>query len=357
MNCYLGTGALTSTQGFISLNLQLITSPIMPELMIYGTGYTGRLACEYAKSIGLDFILAGRTDNTVKELACTLNVQHCTFSVDDMDAATSALKGIQVLLNCAGPLSRVVGPLVEVCVQNKVHYLDISAELNSYRTVEERNQDAIQAKVMLLPGCGGSVAMLGCLASYALEQVEDAPLSIDIALRVAGSMSRGSAISAAENLTPECLQRLEGKLVLQDVENTMGFDFNNGSGGVTCFPITLPDLITIWKANGIANIRTYVDTSDLAFPTGDLASLPDGPTAEQREASPYHAAVTVTTRNGTVRRAVLHTVNGYTFTACASVEAAKRVLAGQLVVGFQTPMAIFGSKFVETILGSSMRSL
>jgi short subunit dehydrogenase-like uncharacterized protein len=329
----------------------------MPELMIYGAGYTGRLACEYAKSIGLDFMLAGRTENTVKELALILNVQHCTFSVDDRDAATLALKDIQVLLNCAGPSSRVVGPLVEACIQNKVHYLDISAELNSYRTVEERDQDAIRAKVMLLPGCGGSVAMLGCLASYALDKIEDAPHSIDVALRVAGSISRGSAITAAENLAPECLQRLEGKLVLQDVENTMDFDFNNGSGGVTCFPITLPDLITIWKANGIANIRTYVHTSDLAFPTGDLASLPDGPTAKEREASPYHAAVIVTTANGTVSRAVLHTVNGYTFTACASVEAAKRVLAGQLVAGFQTPMVIFGSRFVETVFGSSMRSL
>jgi short subunit dehydrogenase-like uncharacterized protein len=329
----------------------------MAEFMIYGAGYTGRLACEYAKSVGLDFILAGRTEDTISELAGTLNVHHRRFTVDDMEAATLALKGIRVLLNCAGPFSRTVGPLVAACIQNKVHYLDISAELDSYRTVEGRDQDAIQAKVMLLPGCGGSVAMLGLLASYALEKVEDTPLSIDVALRVAGSMSRGSAISAAENLTPECLQRLEGKLVPQDVGNTVDFDFNNRSGRVTCFPITLPDLVTIWRANGIANIRTYVHASDLAFSTGNLASLPDGPTAEEREASPYDAAVTVTAANGTVNRAVLHTVNGYTFTACASVEAAKRVLAGQSVAGFQTPMDVFGSRFLETIAGSRMQSL
>lgn len=118
----------------------------------------------------------------------------------------------------------------------------------------------------------------------------------------------------AENLTPECLQRLEGKLVLHKVENTMEFDFGNGSGGVTCFLITLPDLITMWRANGIANIRTYDHASDRAFPTGDLASLPDDPTAIERETSPYHAAVTVIAVNGKVRRAVHHIVNGYTLT-------------------------------------------
>jgi short subunit dehydrogenase-like uncharacterized protein len=329
----------------------------MAELMIYGAGYTGRLACEYARSIGLDFILAGRTETTIKSLASTLNVQHRVFSVDEKDAAALALQGIHVLLNCSGPFSRTVGPLVEACIQNNVHYLDISAELDSYRIVEGLDQDAIRANVMLLPGCGGSVAMLGCLTSYALEKMQDAPLSIDVTLRVAGSMSRGSAISAAENLTPECLQRREGKLVPQDVGNTMEFDFSDGSGGVTCFPITLPDLVTVWRASGVTNIRTYVHASDLTFPTGDLASLPDGPTAIEREASPYHAAVTVTAANGAVKHAVLHTVNGYTFTACASVEAAKRVLAGQSVAGFQTPMAIFGTRFVETIAGSSMRSL
>lgn len=82
-----------------------------------------------------------------------------------MEAANSALKGIQVLLNCAGPFSRTVGPLVEACIKNSVHYLDIFAELDSYRIVEGRDQDAIRPKVILLPVCGGSVAMLGCLAS------------------------------------------------------------------------------------------------------------------------------------------------------------------------------------------------
>jgi len=148
-----------------------------------------------------------------------------------------------------------------------------------------------------------------------------------------------------------------GILVSQDPGSTRDFDFDDGRGELSCFPITLPELITIGKSTGIANVRTYVHASDAAFPTGDISLLPDGPSAEQRMASPYHASAAVTSSDGTVRRAALHTVNGYTFTPIASVEAARRVLGGQFRSGFQTPADVFGYTFVESIAGSSIKHM
>jgi short subunit dehydrogenase-like uncharacterized protein len=325
----------------------------MATLMIYGAGYTGKLTCDYAKSIGLDFVLAGRSASKIDTLASTLQVEARTFNLEDAPAVASALTGIRVLLNCAGPFSRTVAPLVEACIQHGVHYLDNSAELGSYHYVQERHEDAVRANVILMPGSGASVAMLGCLVGRALEDV-DSPRSVDVALHVAGPMSRGSAISAAENITTECLQRVNGVLVPQDAASLRNFDFDNGDGEVACFPITLPDLITLWKSNGIPNIQTFAHVSEGVFPSGDLADLPDGPTDEEREANPYRAAATITTADGTVKHAVLHTVNGYTFTSVASVEAAKRVLGGQVLAGFQTPVSVFGSSFIETIPGSKL---
>jgi hypothetical protein len=54
---------------------------------------------------------------------------------------------------------------------------------------------------------------------------------------------------------------------------------------------------------------------------------------------------------------VLHTVNGYTFASVASVEAAKRVLSGQSVAGFQTPVLIFGRNFAETVANTVVKVL
>ncbi|RFU77340.1 saccharopine dehydrogenase [Trichoderma arundinaceum] len=319
----------------------------MVEFMIYGaTGYTGRLASEYSKSLGMNFIVAGRNDGSVKQIASSLEVPYRVFNTDDRQILDSSLRGIRVLLNCAGPFMRTAEPLIDACIRCGIHYLDISAELTSYRLVEERDGKAKAANVMLLPGCGGSVAMLGCLAGHAVNRNE-AATSIDVALFVAGSMSRGSAISAA-GLTPECLQRQDGNLIKQNPQNIAQFDFDDGEGLVDCSPVTLPDLITMWKSTKSPNIKTFVHVSGDAFPVGDLSALPDGPTTEQRRENLYHAAVTVTTEAGITKKAVLHTANGYDFTSVASVEAARRVLDGQFRGGFQTPANMFGSGFFST---------
>ncbi|KAK7418261.1 hypothetical protein QQX98_004046 [Neonectria punicea] len=329
----------------------------MSTLMIYGAaGYTGRMASLHAKSLGLDFVLAGRTEAKIKDFASSLNVPYRVFDVNNAQLIDSALGGISVILNCAGPFMHTAEPLMMACIRNGVHYLDIAAELDSYRLAEQLDEEAKGANVMLMPGCGGSVAMLGCLAGHVVGDVKNAT-SIDIALHVAGSMSRGSATSVTENLTTECLQRVDGELVPDDISNTRQFDFDNGNGPVPAFPVTLPDIITIWRSTNVANIRTFVHISGDAFPAEDISQMPDGPTAEQREANPYHASVTVTEDNGTVRRAILHTVNGYTFTGLASVEAAKRVLCGHVRGGFQTPAAIFGNDFVKTIANSIIKDL
>src|SRR5690606_39096733 len=119
-----------------------------------------------------------------------LDLPFRTFAVDDADAIAAALEDVDVLLNTAGPFMRTAGPLMRAAIAGGVHYLDFAAELDSYRLAETLDGEARQAGVMLLPGSGGSVAMLGSLASHALARVA-APRGIRIALHVTGSMSRG----------------------------------------------------------------------------------------------------------------------------------------------------------------------
>ncbi|OJJ55054.1 hypothetical protein ASPSYDRAFT_159397 [Aspergillus sydowii CBS 593.65] len=327
----------------------------MAPLIIYGaTGYTGQMASKNAKKLNLDFSVAGRTKEKLKHLSSSLDIPYSVFDVNSPGLIDSALKDASVLLNCAGPFVRTAKPLMEACIRNKVHYLDISAELESYQQAYKLDEDAKNAQVMLLPGCGGSVAMLGCLAAHAVDSIKS-PIEIDIALHVAGSMSRGSAISAAGNITGECLQVLNTSFAPKDAGETKSFDFDDGKGYVECFPVTLPDLLTLQMSTTAPNIRTYVHASGDSFPTtGDLQSLPDGPTDAQRETSPYSAAVTVTSEDGDSHTAVLHTVNGYTFTGMASVQAAMRVLGHQVNVGFQTPDQVFGKHFIHSVPGSEI---
>jgi short subunit dehydrogenase-like uncharacterized protein len=319
----------------------------MDTLMIYGaTGYTGRLVAEHAAAAGLDLILGGRNTTRLAAQADRLGVSHRAFDLDDGAEVTAALADVAVVLNCAGPFTSTAEPLIRAAIDSQTHYLDVAAELDSYHLADALDPEARAADVMLLPGSGGSVAMLGCLAGHAAQRVPN-PRSVRVALHVAGSMSRGSAISASESLTTETLQRVDGKLIARDPEDHRDFDF--GWGPATCSAATLPDLITIWRATHVPNVETFVHVTGDAFPTGDLAALPGGPTAEHRDANRYHAAVEVTSRDGTVVRSVLDTVNGYTFTPIAAAEAARRVLSGEHRPGFHTPAELFGNGFAETI--------
>lgn len=63
----------------------------------------------------------------------------------------------------------------------------------------------------------------------------------------------------------------------------------------------------------------------------------------------YHAAVEAIDADGSTACPVLGAVNGYSFTPLAAIEAARRVLAGEVRTGFPTPVDIFGSGFAESI--------
>lgn len=323
--------------------------------MIYGaTGYTGLMAAEHAVASGLAPILAGRDAAKLAGLSERLGAEYRVLSLDNEAAINFALSDVAVLLNCAGPFSRTAEPLMRAAIRSRVHYLDVAAELDSYRLAETCDAEARGSGVLLLPGSGGSVAMLGSLAARAAERVTQ-PRSILIALHVAGSMSRGSAISASEGLTNQCLARVDGVLTEADPGGLRDFDF--GHGPVSCFPVTLPDLVTIWRTQRVPDIATFVHVSGNAFPKGALDEQLDGPSAEERDANRYQAAVEVIGVDGRVVRATLDTVNGYSFTPIAAVEACRRVLGGEVQPGFQTPAGLFGNGFAETIADTTITIL
>lgn len=322
----------------------------MKTLMIYGaTGYTGRMAAEHAKAQGLNVVIAGRNAERLASLAAQLDVPYRVFTADAH--AAKSLDGISVLLNFAGPFAKTAEALMQACIQAGVDYLDITAEINVYRLAERLGARAAEAGVMLLPGVGWDVVPTDCLAMHVARRVQN-PQALRVALQVAGSMSRGSAMSVSEIIGAGLLARIDGQLVATPDAQPQHFDF--GDGPALCAPLSFGDLVTGWHSTGIANIAMFVHISGDAFPEGDLSLLPDGPSTEQREAHRARAVAEVTSADGSVARSVIETVNGYSYTPLAAVEAARRVLSGERRAGFETPARVFGMGFAETIAGTTI---
>ena len=327
----------------------------MKTLLIYGaTGYTGRMIAKQAKDAGLNFVIAGRNKEKLDELAKTLDVRAHAFALDDAGALPRHLDGITVVLNCAGPFAHTSESLMRACIIQGVHYLDITAEINVYRLAESLHDLASTARVMLLPGVGWDVVPTDCLAVTIAEKVHE-PVRLRIALQVSGSMSQGSAFSVGEIISAGLLARVNGELTTKTDAKTDFFDF--GEGKVECAPLSFGDLVTAWHSTGIPNIEMYVHVSGDAFPSGDLSRLPDGPSQEERAGNVARAVVEMTGVDGDIHHAVIETVNGYSYTPLAAVEAARRVLSGTSQPGFQTPAKVFGADFALSIQGTRISIL
>ena len=316
----------------------------MKTLMIYGaTGYTGRMAAHHAKTLGLNLVLAGRNAERLASLAVELDAPYRVFTAD-----TAQLEGIDVLLNFAGPFAQTAAALMRACIANGTDYLDITAEINVYRLAE---QLGAEADVMLLPGVGWDVVPTDCLARHVASRVQQ-PQSIKIALQVPGAMSRGSAMSVSEILGAGVMARIDGELVAAPDAQPQHLDF--GDGPALCAPLSFGDLVTAWHSSAIPTIAMFVRITGEAFPEGDLSLLPDGPTQAQRDAHRVRAVAEVTGIDGSVARSVIETINGYSYTPLAAVEAARRVLGGERRAGFETPAKLFGAGFAQTIAGTQI---
>jgi len=322
----------------------------MNKLMIYGaTGYTGRMAAEHAKALGLDVVISGRTAEKLESLAEQLDVSYRVFSLDALGA--EALEGVGVLLNFAGPFAQTAQHLMLACIKAGVDYLDITAEINVYRLAERLGAQAAEAGVMLLPGVGWDVVPTDCLAMHVARRVQN-PQALSVALQVAGSMSRGSAMSVSEIIGAGLMARVNGLLVATPDAQPRHFDF--GQGPALCAPLSFGDLVTGWRSTAIPNIAMFVHIAGEAFPEGDLSQLPDGPGIQERDRHRARAVAEVVGADGTVVRSVIETVNGYSYTPLAAVEAARRVLGGDRRPGFETPARVFGLEFAETIAGTTI---
>ena len=115
-------------------------------ILIYGAaGYTGRLIAKAASDRGARPILAGRNLDKVKRVAEPLGLSARAFDLGDPARIDAAIKDVAVVLCAAGPFSATSRPMADACLRSRVHYLDITGEIDVFggsRRAGCRSQDA-----------------------------------------------------------------------------------------------------------------------------------------------------------------------------------------------------------------------
>ena len=130
--------------------------------MIYGAyGYSGELMVREAIKQGIKPVVAGRIAEKLLPIANELGLEYRAFSVKD---AAGYLQDVTVLLNCAGPFSATAEALAKACLSQKVHYLDITGEIDVFRKCYALDNEAKSRNVIVMTGVGTDIVPTGCLA-------------------------------------------------------------------------------------------------------------------------------------------------------------------------------------------------
>lgn len=318
------------------------------KLLLYGAaGYTGKIIADRAKELQLDFEIAGREYDSIKSLAEKLDVAYHVFTVEDAQAWSKALAGKTVLINAAGPFRFTAKQAIQACLKNKVHYLDISAELDSYLLAESLDKEAIGAGIQLISGAGLFVSY-DALAVYLASKVEQ-PQTLKAGFRHYGGFSKGSVLSSKNIADLGVLIRKDGETITQQDPKPMMFSFGNEA--IECLPTPLGGIILTYKATGIPNIEEYFSLKLPAteLPAMELENLPEGPSEQERASGRNGIAMEVTGKNGGVVKAFVDAPSGYTLTPLSVVAVALRVLTGDYKVGYQSPGSAYGASILADI--------
>jgi short subunit dehydrogenase-like uncharacterized protein len=354
-----------------------VSAPPSSFLLYGSTGFVGDAIARLAVQSGLQPLLAGRNSEKLKAQAAELGLKYRVFSLEDATTLDQALGEVSVVLHCAGPYLYTFQPMLEGCLRTGTHYLDINGEIPVFEGLVARNTEAKGRGVMLLPGVGFDVAPTDCLAVHLKQRL---PSATHLTLAVQGQgpagLPPGTQRTAIE-MVPygSNLVRRNGRLEVPDEgrQNRL-IDFGSGPIPATC--MTWGDIFTAYYSTGIPNIEGYLVLPEatrrqLALvpylgPFFKLAvvrnllkrAVKPGPTVDERARTVTHVWGEVRDDNG--RRAVSRLNGpeaGVIWTARSALAVVRKVLAGSVAPGFQTPASVYGADFVLECEGVTREDL
>lgn len=226
------------------------------QWMIYGAnGYTGRLIAAEAARRGLQPVLAGRNEAALRAMADELGLRWRMFTLDLPGAAEEGLRGMDLVLHCAGPFSATSAPMLEACLATRTHYLDITGEIDVFAHCHAQHARAQEAGIVVTPGVGFDVVPSDCLAAQLHRELPQAT-SLVLGFEGGGGFSPGTAKTSVEGLGSGGCVRENGELKRVPLAwKTRTFTRD----GVDRMAMTIPwgDVYTAFVSTGIPNIEVY----------------------------------------------------------------------------------------------------
>lgn len=343
------------------------------KFLLYGaTGYTAGLVIKHAEKFGITPVLSGRNENTIRVLA---NLHHLEYRIADLDNAVqldAVLKEFTVVLHCAGPFSKTAQQMQLACLRTGVHYLDITGEIEVFEQGIALHQQAIEAKIMLMSGVGFDVVPTDCMALYLKNRLPDATHLQLAFTNINGGISHGTAQTMVEGLGKDGFIRENDKLKAVPIAHkTIDVPFENDHQ-THCMAIPWGDVSTAFYTTQIPNIETFTGMSHSGIMFARMGNYLGwllrnpwvqniirkrvskflvGPDESAQNKAQTRIWGKATNAEGQSVEARIFGMEGYTLTALTALNITKKVLEGNLKMGYQTPASAYGQDLILEIGG------
>lgn len=333
------------------------------QLMIYGAyGYTGELMVREAVRLGIKPIIAGRTAGKLKPVADALGLEARVFDVTNADFN---LEDVAVVVNCAGPFASTAPSMIEACLRQRVHYIDITGEIPVFQYCHEQDMRARAAGIMICPGAGFDIVPTDCLAASLKERLPDAD-RIDIAFNFGTRPSIGTIKTSIEGAAKSGMIRRDSRLVpVPQAHKIRRIPFPGGKRWGAAIP--WGDVYTAGISTGVPNGIVF-GAVPLALAIGmrlgslvrPLLAMPavnrslqrlaerfldGGPKAEALHSERTEFWAEATNPKGQRVTGFMSGPNVYALTVDTAMAIAQHCLTQPVKTGYQTPSMLMGSQF------------
>ncbi|KAI8074102.1 Saccharopine dehydrogenase-domain-containing protein [Gongronella butleri] len=198
------------------------------DLVVYGaTGFTGATTSEYIAGLrdkDLRWAVAGRSEAKLAKLKQELikideSLENLDVIVADASEPASLdafLQHTTVVLSTVGPYIKYGTPLVEACIRNKTHYVDITGEYTWIKQlIDKFHVQAQESEVMIVPTCGfdsvpsdlGAFMQVPLVVDYMHKhhKIDTTDVKYSV-VDIVGGVSGGTLQTMVEQLSDSSLQ-------------------------------------------------------------------------------------------------------------------------------------------------------
>jgi short subunit dehydrogenase-like uncharacterized protein len=279
------------------------------------------------------------------------------------------------VLHCAGPFSATSRPMLEGCLANGTHYLDITGEIDVFAACHAHDAQAKQAGIVVMPGAGFDVVPTDCMAAMLKKDMPNATHLV-LAFEAGGGPSPGTAKTSVEGLGKGGRARIDGEVRTVPLA-WKSRTFERDGQQRTAMTIPWGDVFTAYISTGIPNIETYMGVPPSTIKGAERArkfgfmlnwgfvqsllkkqvmkKVRGGPSSETRDNTITTVWGEATDASGNTIKKRMQTPNGYELTVTASLGIVQHLLnSPKPAPGFYTPSLMMGAEYVLSLPGVKM---